>query len=47
MNSNSESNNDSPAPRNVYNPYEDEDIEENKKYTEVLKKYFGYKSFRP
>lgn len=27
--------------------YEDEDTEENRKYIDVLKKYFGYKSFRP
>ena len=26
---------------------EDEDTEENRKYIDVLKKYFGYKSFRP
>ena len=27
--------------------YEDEDTVENKNYIDVLKKYFGYKSFRP
>ena len=32
---------------NTGSQYEDVDTEKNKMYIDVLKKYFGYKSFRP